>query len=175
MNPTARSRKRNRSISARFALGCTVAATLLLSGVAAADNCRKVSGTISPLQPVACGSESPTASCFAGSFAGDLTGTFRSTLTNVVPVPNQPGSIAFSGSSVLNIETAPGGTVTTADGGVATQCQVYQGQNVCAYASEVLVITRGTRPFSNGTLLLSGPYLMGQPGAYSGVICRKGN
>ena len=152
----------------RLALRVLIGASLLVSGAALANTCQPVSGTISPL--VTCGD--PSIPCYQGTFTGVLTGTFQSFLTSADP--HGTGTLAFTAQSLI---TTSSGTISTADAGIATGCQP---NGVCARSHEVMVITSGTGDYTNasGRIILSGPYLAGQPGEYRGVICvrkPKGN
>jgi hypothetical protein len=152
---------------------------LLTSGIAVADSCKAINGTISALQPATCSASQlalvpPPIACFQGTFKGDLTGTYKSGLTNVQPVVDQPGTITFGVRSDL-IVAKPSATISTVDAGVGTGCRLIGGQFVCPFASEVLVMHSGTKAFSDARALivLSGGYLWGQPGVYQGVLCRQ--
>lgn len=150
----------------------TLSAALLFSGMATADNCKTITGTVSPLQPMAC--SVPGASvCFQGTFSGDLQGTFQSVLLSIVPVDPARGMLSFTARTVIQT-SAPAGTVYTSDVGMASGCfMTTNGQTVCAYANEILTITSGDRAYKQayGSINLSGPYMAGQPGVYQGLIC----
>jgi hypothetical protein len=158
-----------RTLAARVALS----AALAFSGAAVAEQCKPMSGTFT-LAPSACPIGVVALGCFKGVFDGDLKGTSISGLTGVQPAQDQPGTIIFTARSTIQL---PGGTVTTTDAGIGTDCQPVGTQFVCASSNEILAITSGTGKYAGayGTIFLSGPYMSGNPydslGAYQGQIC----
>jgi hypothetical protein len=146
-----------------------LAAALLASGVAFAQGCKTVSGTVGPLQAVAC-PHSPGL-CYQGTFSGDLNGSFLSTLTTLEPNFEQ-GTLAFFAHTVIETKQ-PNGVLHTIDAGTATGCELMNGQYVCPSAAEVMTIVSGARAYTqaSGTIHLSGGYLVGAPGVYRGDIC----
>jgi hypothetical protein len=143
-----------------------LSAALAFSGAAVAQQCKPVSGTFI-LVPIACNGIAALA-CFQGTLSGDLSGTSISGVTSLQPTPEQAGTLKFTARSTISV---PGGTVNTTDIGVATGCTGPLGP--CASSHEVLTITSGTGAYTQafGTIILSGPYMAGQPGDYRGHIC----
>jgi hypothetical protein len=164
------SQRMRRTLAARVALS----AALAFSGVAVAEQCKPVSGTFTLAPLIPCPDGVVALGCFQGAFDGNLKGTSISGLTSLQPVHDHPGTMIFTARSTIQL---PGGTVTTTDAGIGTDCQPVGTQFVCASSNEILAITSGTGKYAGayGTIFLSGPYMSGNPydslGAYQGQIC----
>jgi hypothetical protein len=151
-------------LAARVALSTALA----FSGAAMAQQCKPVSGTFTLVPLLSCPTGVTGIACFQGAFVGDPSGTSISGVTSLQPTPEQAGTLKFTAGSTI---TLPGGMVNTTDIGVATGCMPLLGP--CASSHEVLTITSGTGLYTQayGTIILSGPYMAGQPGEYRGHIC----
>jgi hypothetical protein len=136
-------------------------AACVFSGVAAAENCKPVSGVVSQLVPVTC--PSPFG-CFQGKITGDLSGSFSSQLTGIKFVAPD---VEFSATTTVQL---PHGTISTVDVGVGVNCVPWTLQ--CQSTSEILRIVSGTGAYTQayGSVTLSNVGF-DQPGTYQGVLC----
>ena len=160
----SRKRVKPASFAAPAAAAIALGVSLSFSTAALAESCRNVSGNVSPLTPVAC---SGYIGCFQGTIDGDLRGSFTSGLTDL---KLESGVMTFQAQSTVEIQ-APNGTFRTVDLGVA-ECIA---EGICPSATETLIIVPGSGDgaykHASGSVTLSGPYIVGQPGTYSGRIC----
>jgi hypothetical protein len=160
-------RVKGRKFASAVASSVALSVSLVFSGPAAADQCTPVSGNfaLTPPPPPPC---TTGILCLQGAFSGSLSGTSSSSLMGFQPVPNRTDAFIFTATSTL---TVPGGTVTTTDIGVGTNCLT--GPISCTSSNEVLTITSGTGAYANayGAIFLTGAYITGQPSAYQGQIC----
>jgi hypothetical protein len=139
-------------------------AAFVFSGVAVGQNCQTVTGTVSRLEPF---TPCPAGflGCFQGKISGDLSGTFTSGLTDLMPVDAH--TIRLGARTTI---TTTRGIINTADTGFGFGCVT--GTAVCQSSTEILAILSGTRAYSqaSGSVILKNVGFT-QTGTYDGEIC----
>ena len=142
-------------------------ASLVFSGVAIAQqNCKSISGTVSPLTPLTTCPAGYSA-CFQGQFTGDIAGSFTSGLTKLEFISES--SVRFEARTLI---TTGNHTISTFDSGIGVGCGVVSGPVICASSTETLGITSGTGAYTQayGTVtLLDVGFTHG--GTYQGQLC----